>query len=87
MRYFKEYEDGELIPVSKREALETVLCNYKDNDMARDMLTIPNRILTKYCTIHVKSDDGMIAMAGLYNLLPEDAEYTPEGKRRKNVRR
>ena len=88
MQYFKEYNGvSEKVRISRSDALRSLLTTYRDNDMTRDMLTIPNRILTKFCTIHVKSDDGMIAIPGMYNLLPDDAEYDEGGKRKKNGRK
>lgn len=65
------------------KALELCLGAYRDNDMTRDMLTIPNNIKTMLSTIYVedKKPNGMtmVLMAGLYNQLPMGVEYDKDG--------
>lgn len=66
------------------EALNTVLGTFRDNDMTRDMLTIPNWIQCQYSTIEVKEPiEGTfeVLMAGLVNQIPMDAEYDDDGNR------
>lgn len=67
--------------ITHDKALNILLGCYRDNDMTRDMLTIPNHIDTTYSIIDVVSDDGMAAMAGLWNLLPDFA-YDDNGNRK-----
>ena len=81
MKYFK-IQDGEKQEISYDKALDILLRSYRDNDMTRDMLTIPNRIQCLFSTIEVTSDNGMILMAGLYNMLP-DYSYDDAGNRLK----
>ena len=71
--------DGEEITYDK--ALDILLTTYRDNDMTRDMLTLPNRIMCRFSTVDVKDDSGLIPMAGLYNLLPNDIDYDDDGNR------
>lgn len=73
--------DEEREEITKEKALDILLGSYRDNDMTRDMLEIPNRIQCMFSTIEVKSDDGMILMAGLYNMLPNNYLYDDAGNR------
>lgn len=77
--YFKQYKDGrERIAIDYPTALDTLLTTYRDNDMTRDMLTIPNRIMCIFSTVEVEEKvDGKnrVLMAGLCNMLPMDVEY------------
>ena len=72
-------DDGKEITYD--EALNILLTTYRDNDMTRDMLTLPNRIMCRFSTIDVKDGSGLIPMAGLYNLLPNDMDYDDDGNR------
>lgn len=81
MRYYKTLKgESERKEITRDEALNLLLGCYRDNDMTRDMLSIPNHIDTPYSIIDVVSDDGMAAMAGLWNLLP-DVAYDEKGNR------
>ena len=81
MQYYKmDRETGELTQITKEEALHILLGTYRDNDMTRDMLTIPNRIQCLYSTIIVR-DGKKALMAGLYNMVPMNIEYDDQGNR------
>lgn len=82
----KSHTDGQSKEITYNEALDLLLTIYRDNDMTRDMLTIPNRIRLRYSEIVVKAVDDeypipIVAMAGYYNLLPDDVEYDDDGNR------
>ena len=85
LHFFKTIKpDGRRVEVSYDEALRSLLGTYRDNDMTRDMLTIPNRIDCRYSVISVVDGEGVSSrgiMAGLYNLLPMGAEYDDNGSR------
>lgn len=85
MLYFKQYKTREARKqITEEEALKTLLSTYHDNDMTRDMLTIPNRIACVFSTVEVEDDSTtphMVAAAGVYNLLPMDAVYDDDGNR------
>ncbi len=73
MKYFKRMKgEDEWKEVNYDTALWTLLTTYKDNDMTRAMLTVGNLIPCAWSEIRVYNDDGLTAMAGLSNLLPED---------------
>ena len=73
MKYFKRVKgEDEWKEVNYDTALFTLLTTYKDNDMTRAMLTVGNLIPCTWSEIRVYNDDGLTAMAGLSNLLPED---------------
>ena len=84
MKYFRQYyNDTEKKEIGYEEALNLVLGSYKDNDMTRDMLTIPNRINLMFgSTLTVENDDGMVLAAGLYNQIPNEFGYDDEGNHR-----
>ena len=45
LKYFKRYHTGgKADEITYEQALNTLLNDYRDNDMTRDMLTIPNNI-------------------------------------------
>ena len=72
MKYLKKMKSSERwVEVGYNEALNSVLGTYKDNPATRSMLTIGNYIPCVYADIRVFDDNGMTAMAGLYNLLPD----------------
>ena len=85
LKYFKQYHGlAERNEVDYDEALVTLLATYKDNDMTRDMLTIPNNIMGRFSNVFVEDHSGkmpMVLMAGLWNDLPMDAQYDDEGNR------
>ena len=92
LKYFQRYPFEESWEeISYEKALNSLLTTYKDNDMTHDLLTIPNRIEYRFGTIEVKeffpNGSCRILMPGLCNMLPEDAEYTDSGKRRKRRRK
>jgi hypothetical protein len=67
-------------------ALELLLRKYRDNDMTRDMLTIPNRIdaMISEIIVEVKNENGEWESSPLsegFNLLP-DYEYGDDGMRK-----
>lgn len=85
MKYFRfSQETGEKQEISKEKALDILLTVYRDNDMTRDMLTIPNNIQCRFSWISVQDDstpNPKCAMPGVWNLLPMGAEYDDNGKR------
>lgn len=82
MKYYKQLlSNGETAEITYDQALDYVLSQYKDNDMSRDMLTIPNRIMLRYSNILTEDDNGLVLMAGLYNQLPLNAHYDEAGNR------
>ena len=86
LKYYKRYhsKDGRE-EIGKDEALATLLTTYRDNDMTRDMLTIPNNIVCRWSTVYVEEimDNGraMVLMSGLQNELPMGVEYDEDGNR------
>lgn len=85
MKYFRcDYISGEQQEISYDRALDILLTTWKDTEMTRDMLTIPNNIQCRYSYVVVKDDSTQIpkcAMPGLINLVPMGAEYDENGKR------
>ena len=88
LRYYRVVEHKRMNtrePITYDDALNTLLGSYKNNDMTRDMLTLPNRIKCRFTEIGVEKveDNGRVisSMPGLYNLLPMDAEYDEDGNR------
>ena len=87
MIYKKKFHNSdEWVEITYDEALDTMLGSWKDNDMTRDMLTIPNYIYCQDSIIDVREKpkkDGtqLVLMAGLYNMLPMDTEYDEHGNR------
>jgi len=78
LKQFKGQENWE--EISHDAALATLLTTFKDSDMTRDMLTIPNWIPCRFSTIQVR-DDNRVAMPGLTCLLPMGYEYDESGNR------
>ena len=72
--------------IAYEEALDIALGTWKDNDMTRDMLMIPNNIQLKtgsYISITGETKYGRLAlMAGLWNRLPDGVVYDDEGNRK-----
>lgn len=63
LKYFKTYYEGDQkTEITYDEALNIMIGTWKDNDMTRDMLTIPNRIQCRFSRIDVEDhkDDGKI---------------------------
>lgn len=86
LKYYKRYHTGgERLEISYEQALNTLLNSYKDNDMTRDMLTIPNNIMCQFSWVYVEevTDTGMtmVLMSWLQNELPMGVEYDEEGNR------
>lgn len=82
MKYVKRsLENGDEKEITYEDALDVLLGTFKDNEMTRSMLTIPNRIYCRYSEIDVYDGSGLVPMAGLYNLVPDDvwAKYNPDG--------
>ena len=88
LRFYKQFH-GELArpEISYEEALGTLLTTYKDNDMTRDLLTVPNNIQCRFSTIYVEEYDTehpnyppVVYMAGCFNNLP-DHRYDDDGRR------
>ena len=76
MKYFRiSKESGAREEITQEKALDIVLGTYKDCDMTRDMLTIPNRIDCRYSFIETQTDDGKVLMPGLWNMTPEEYCY------------
>ena len=94
MKYYKHYYESprkDPVEVSCEEALRTVLGVYRDCDMSRDMLTVTNRIRTKFCDVLVEDETKavngkcLVLMAGYYNALPMQYRYDEDGNRRGEV--
>ena len=66
--------------ISAKEAIDDLLSVYKDNDMSRDMLTIPNRIDLRTSILEVAVDGDRLVEEGM-NLLPEEFCYDDNGNR------
>ena len=84
LKYKKEYliSGQQSQNLSFGEALSLVLEVYKDCDMTRDMLTIPNRIrLTSYSNLVVYSDEEANIAPEILNALPFEYSYDDDGKR------
>lgn len=86
LKYFKKmHDESERKEITYEEALHTMLGTWNDNDMTRDMLSIPNTIQCMFSRIDVEdwtdSGDHIVLMAGLYNLLPSGIEYDDNGNR------
>ena len=79
MKYYR-IANGSKDEITKDEALRIVLGSYRDNDMSRDMLTVPNLIHCRFSDIEVREGD-MVLMAGLCNMLPDDVSYDDDGNR------
>lgn len=66
------------------EALRIALGSYRDNDMTRDMLKLPNHIQCAFSTILVREeDDDFDEPLGIYGQLPEGVEYDEDGNYKK----
>ena len=73
-------EDGE--EVTYDDALKSLLTVWRDCDMIRDFLTIPNVIPCRFSTIRVVDPDStMMPAPGAVYLVPDGAEYDDSGKR------
>lgn len=89
MKYYKRYGTDAKHEISYDEALSTLLGTYKNNDMTRDMLTLPNTILCRLSTVYVEDEASeyarygqtLVNIAGLYNELPMGVEYDENGNR------
>lgn len=88
MKYYmvnkEDYSDKQEITYEK--ALDILLGTWKDNDMTRDMLTIPNWINCQFSIIavekHCGDGDITVLMAGLANEIPCDYAYDVDGNRK-----
>lgn len=82
LKYYRTI-DGNRQEITYDEALNILLGTWKDNDMTRDMLTIPNRIQCMFSCVDVEyyQDDKniMVLMAGMYNMLPMNVAYDEDG--------
>lgn len=86
LKYYKRMKDEDKREeISHDEALNVLFGSFRDNDMTRDMLTIPNRIICQFSEIEVVDDRGnndiRVLMAGLCNMLPMDTAYDDNGMR------
>jgi len=87
MKYFKQTKgvNTPKVEISYDEALNVLLGSFRDNDMTRDMLTIPNRIICRYSVINVEQETeygiNLVSMAGLCNDIPFGVEYDDNGNR------
>ena len=84
LRYYKQYHgEDDIKEITYEEALNTLLTTWKDNDMTRDMLTIPNRIWCRYSYITIEDykneTDRTVLMAGMENILPMGIDYDNNG--------
>lgn len=82
MRYFKQYfGKTERKEITYDEALFTLLGSWKDCDLTRDLLTIPNRIQCGFSYVEVEDDKGNSVVDGVYNMLPMNVYYDDNGQR------
>lgn len=83
MKYFVRSYDPNWREVSKERAEEDVLCVYKDNDMTRDMMSIPNHILLGSMEMIIAESEQDIQRLedATWNVLPDDAFYDDNGNR------
>ena len=86
LKYYKRMKDEDKREeISHDEALNVLLGSFRHNDMTRDMLTIPNRIICQFSEIEVVDDRGnndiRVLMAGLCNMLPMDTAYDDNSMR------
>ena len=85
LKYFKRYHgEEERKEISYNEALDTLLTTWKDTQMTRDMLSIPNNIHCRFSTVYVEDHSSampMVLMSGLLNMLPDGVEYDDNGNR------
>ena len=73
MRYMKRFYDSpDWVEVTKEKALEALFSTWNDNEVTRSMLTIGNLITCRFSEIRVYDDEGLTAMPGLENLLPDE---------------
>lgn len=84
LKYYWHSDDANIrgdrgTEISYEKALDICLGTWRDNDMTRDMLSIPNRIGCQYGYITSQSEDGMVLMAGLWNIVPMRIEYDKNG--------
>lgn len=84
LKYFRQDKlDHSRNEITYEEALHIMLGTWKDNDMTRDMLTIPNTIQCRFSIIEVEDHKGdgdiMVLMAGMYNMLPMNIDYDEDG--------
>lgn len=81
MKYYRiDKITNEKKEITYEKALNLCLGCYKDNDMTRDMLEVVNRIDCRYSYVVIE-DNGMVLMAGLYNMLPMGVDYDDSGNR------
>jgi hypothetical protein len=84
MTYLKKYDgSNDWEEVDYDTAYDTLLTRWRDSDVARDMLTIPNYIECRFADIMVKNGN-VVSMPGLRNLVPCDAVYDEETWKRIN---
>lgn len=88
LKYYRRYGiDETWEEITYEQALRSLISTYKDNDMTRDMLTIPNRIVYRFGEIEVKEhcDDGKVFVLapGLSHALPIGVKYKKDGNHRK----
>ena len=87
LKYYKRMaDDTNRKEITYEEALNTLLTTYRDNDMTRDMLTIPNEIPCRFSFVYVENDPEhgtMVTMPGLKcrTMQPMDIEYDDDGNR------
>ena len=72
--------------LSYDEALNAMLSSYKDCDMTKDMLTLPNNIRLNFgfwlgVSEYIDEHSHTCLMAGLWNMLPNGVAYDDEGNR------
>lgn len=82
MKYFRVF-DGDKREISYLQALRIVTGRFRDCQMVRDMLTIPNRIpgIASYVLVVDENKPNMVPMAGLECLVPHGYEYDEKGDR------
>ena len=77
--YRKGADEKEFKEISYEKALDIMLGSWKDSDMTRDMLSIPNWIRCRFSEIQVKEVDengrAKCLMPGYWNMIPDDIVY------------
>ena len=82
LKYLKQYKgEDNWEEIDFDTALATVLNTFRDCDMVRDMLTIPNWIPCRFSTIRIVKDGTIASMPGLSCMVPPDSEYDESGNR------
>lgn len=86
LKYYRTAKGSDLNEeITYEKALDIVLGSYRNNDMSRDMLTLPNRIPCQFSDVIVEDhkENGMVMVlkVGMYGALPDGIDYDDAGNR------